>query len=1124
LAVKTVATAVSSFGVSAKAKLTSVAISGAPEDQLRAPLESLLHDLAEITGLPPKTVSLIGETTLAHLKTRPDYAVTVSNALIGFIEVKAPGKGADPRKFADPHDRDQWDKLKSLPNLLYTDGNAFSLWRDGELVGKIVHLEGDVETSGAKLTAPATLTPIIEDFLQWKPIAPKTAKKLAEVCARLCRLLRDEVVEQMAFGNPGLTALAQDWRKLLFPQADDAQFADGYAQAVTFGLLVARSRDISLAGGIDHAAQELRKSNSLIATALRLLTDDVTNQEALKTSLGTLRRVLDGVNWHTISKDKPEAWLYFYEDFLEVYDNKLRKRTGSYYTPPEVVSAMVNLVDEALRGPLFERPSGLAAGDVIVADPAVGTGTFLLGVLRRIASTVTEDQGAGAVRGAIEAAAKRVIGFELQFGPFAVAQLRIIAEMQALMATPTMPTPAIPDLRLFITDTLGNPFIEEETLGQVYEPIAKSRRDANAIKKTQPITVVIGNPPYKEKAEGRGGWIEAGSGKSLVAALDRWRPPSEWGVGAHGKHLKNLYVYFWRWATWKVFGSGNYAATGFPDKDEEGIVCFITVAGFLNGPGFEKMRDDLRRTCSEIWVVDCSPEGHQPEVATRIFQGVQQPVCIVLAARKLGKDTEQAAPVRFHVLPKGKREEKFLALEKLSLDHSGWVDCPSGWRDAFLPAATGVWATFPKLTALFIYDGSGVMPGRTWIIAPDADSLRTRWLDLVSENDPDRKELLFHPHLRKGKRGDKHAGKALKESLVGHEERLGPVISDKGTAIDPVRYGFRSFDRQWIIPDARLINQPNPTLWRAHSPRQVYLTAPEDRSPTSGPALTFTNLIPDLHHYNGRGGRVNPLWHDRAGAKPNVKPALLIYLAKIYGQAVKAEDVIAYLAAVMAHPAFTARFQPDLVQPGLRVPVTADAKLFDEAVALGNEVIWLHCYGERFAAPTANRPKQAPRLPKELAPFIPINGAIPSAPEPLPETIEYDPTKKRLKIGNGFVENVTPEMWAYEVSAKQVLWQWFSNRRRDRTKPLIGDKRPASPLDAIQPKGWLPEYTTDLLDLLHVLGRLIMLEPAQADLLNRICAGPLRSAEELAAAGAFATPEAAPTTAKRKARAKSGPA
>jgi hypothetical protein len=850
LAVKTVASAVSSFGASAKAKLGNVAITGAPEDQLRGPLEVLLHDLAEIGGLPPKAINLVGETTLAHLKTRPDYAVTVSNALVGFIEVKAPAKGADPRKFTDPHDKDQWDKLKSLPNLLYTDGNAFSLWRDGELIGKIVHLEGDVETSGAKLAAPATLAPVIDDFLQWAPIPPKTAKKLAEVCARLCRLLRDEVVEQMALGNAGLTALAQDWRKLLFPQADDAQFADGYAQAVTFGLLVARSRDISLSGGIEHAAHELRKSNSLIATALRLLTDDVTNQEALKTSLATLTRVLEEVNWHTISKDKPEAWLYFYEDFLEVYDNKLRKRTGSYYTPPEVVSAMVNLVDEALRGPLFERPAGFAATDVIVADPAVGTGTFLLGVLRRIALTVSDDQGAGAVRGAIEAAAKRVIGFELQFGPFAVAQLRIIAEMQALMATPKALAPAIPDLRLFITDTLGNPFIEEETLGQVYEPIAKSRRDANTIKKTQPITVVIGNPPYKEKAEGRGGWIEAGTGGKLVAPLDRWRPPPKWGVGPHVKHLKNLYVYFWRWATWKVFGSGHYAATGFPDKDEEGIVCFITVAGFLNGPGFEKMRDDLRRTCSEIWVVDCSPEGHQPEVATRIFQGVQQPVCIVLAARKLAKEPEVPARVRFHALPKGRREEKFAALGSLSLENQNWVSCSSEWRAPFLPSPTGLWAALPALNELFRYDGSGVMPGRTWIIAPDAESLSARWTRLTHEKDDVKKEILFHPH----EGGDKTLSKGLKAGLSGHEHRLESVNNDHGPLITPTRYGFRSFDRQWIIPDARLINRPNPTLWNGYSLRQVFLTAPEDRSPSFGPAITFTNLIPDLHHYNGRGG------------------------------------------------------------------------------------------------------------------------------------------------------------------------------------------------------------------------------------------------------------------------------
>ena len=197
----------------------------------------------------------------------------------------------------------------------------------------------------------------------------------------------------------------------------------------------------------------------------------------------------------------------------------------------------------------------------------------------------------------------------------------------------------------------------------------------------------------------------------------------------------------------------------------------------------------------------------------------------------------------------------------------------------------------------------------------------------------------------------------------------------------------------------------------------------------------------------------------------------------------KAEDVMAYLAAVMAHPAFTARFKADLVRPGLHVPLTADAELFAEAVALGSEVIWLHCYGERFADPAAGRPKQAPRLPKESAPLHSCRAErFRRHPSRLPDNMEYDPATRRLKIGKGYVENVTPEMWAYEVSGKQVLWHWFSYRRRDRSRPIIGDRRPPSPLDSIQPDHWLPEYTTDLLDLLNVLGRLIALEPKQADL------------------------------------------
>lgn len=1095
------AEAVSNYGASTKSKLSSPAVTGAPEDQLRNPLETFFQSLARILGYPSGAISLVGETTLAALSTRPDFAVTRSKALIGHIEVKAPGKGADPRKFSDKHDKDQWTKLRCLPNIMYTDGNSFSVWRDGELSGKIVSFDGGVETSGKALGAPPELLPLVQDFLSWDPIPPRNAKELAAVSARLCRLLRDEVEEELGRGSASLKALAHDWRDLLFPEATDKQFADGYAQAVSFGLLMAKSQGISLASGIDHAAIELRKSNSLIGAALRLLTDDAGTQKALETSLGTLVRVLDVVDWTSLSKGKSDAWLYFYEDFLAVYDNKLRKSTGSYYTPPEVVGTMVRLVDETLRTPsLFGKTMGLADPNVRIADPAVGTGTYLLGVLRQIANTVEEDMGPGAVPGAIDAAIQRLIGFEIQFGPFAVAQLRLMAEILDLTGRAKAKSTTFPEPRLYITDTLGDPF-HETHFPAMLAPIGQSHRDANEIKRKEEITVVIGNPPYKEKAKGRGGWIEEGT-KGREAPLARWFPPAKWGVSTHAKHLRNLYVYFWRWATWKVFGSGYADSTGEAEEERAGIVCFITVAGFLNGPGFQKMRADLRRECSKIWAIYCSPEGHQPEVPTRIFQGVQQPICIVLAARPKGKDGTKPAELLYRSLALGRREDKFTELAKISLGGTGWDKGFDGWRDPFLPKSAGAWASFPVLADLFIYNGSGVMPGRTWVIAPDRASLATRWNMLISEKDAVRRETLFHPHQN----GDRTPTKTSKTGLAGHDFRSMSVANDAGSVLEPCRYPFRSFDRQWIIPDNRLINRPNPSLWSSHGDNQVYLTALHQTSPKSGPAATFAANVPDLDHYHGRGGRVFMLWYDRASSTPNIKPGLLKYLATTLGMEISASDFMAYVAALLAHPDFTVRFAEELRQPGLRVPITKDPKLFAKAVELGTQVIWLHCYGERLADPAKGRPAGVPRLPPAERPIIPSGGAIPGAPEPLPDVIEYDASEKRLHVGKGYIDNVPKAVWEYEVSGKNILRQWFSYRRRNRSRPLIGDKRPPSPLDSVQPDHWLPEYTTDLIDLLNVLALVVKLEPKQKDQLDRVLAGPLLDRDTLDAAGALEAP------------------
>jgi hypothetical protein len=256
--------------------------------------------------------------------------------------------------------------------------------------------------------------------------------------------------------------------------------------------------------------------------------------------------------------------------------------------------------------------------------------------------------------------------------------------------------------------------------------------------------------------------------------------------------------------------------------------------------------------------------------------------------------------------------------------------------------------------------------------------------------------------------------------------------------------------------------------------------------------------MPDLHHYHGRGGRVIPLWADAGATIPNIRPALLEELSLLYGEEIGAEDAVAYIAAVAAHPGYTERFAADLRQPGLRIPITADADLFKEAAALGREAIWLHTFGERFADPAAGRPASPPRA--ENGPTVPKGGAVPTDPEKFPDAMTYSAGERRLHVGQGFIDNVAPEVWAYQVSGMDVLKQWFSYRRKDRSRPLIGDKRAPSPLSDIQPDHWLPEYTSELLNVLHVLTRLVALEPAQAAVLQRIVAGPTVGVAQLGAA------------------------
>jgi hypothetical protein len=874
--------------------------------------------------------------------------------------------------------------------------------------------------------------------------------------------------------------LRDDWRRLLFPGLRDDAFADAYAQTVTFALLLARVEGIDLDGAsVGQIATLLGKKHSVMGRALATLVE-----ESIETSsvvVDTLLRVIGAVDWTRFDDD---AYVYLYERFLANYDPELRRQSGSYYTPRPIVEFMTGFTDDILRTRLGVR-RGFAHESVVVLDPAMGTGSFLAEVMKRAADTVVAEDGEGRRGPALRAMSERLIGFERQAAPYAIAEMRI---HQAFTSDHRTDVP-VREAR-FLTDALAQPGVNEfdPGLGSLYRVLEEQRHRAEEIKQDVPVMVVIANPPYRDKARNVSAWIEdrnegrlpPGKPSQNRPNLDAFRSA---GGGSHEYVLSNLYVYFWRLATWKAFDAHPLSPSG--------IVAFISPRAFLDARGFSGMREYLRRTTDEAWVIDLSPEQHQPPVPTRVFPENQQPLCIALFVRSGAGDGSLPAAIH-HTSVRGSREDKFTALGALRLDGiDAWSTCSTGWQDPMIPTGSTSWLSYPAVGDLLPWHFPGMKPNRTWVYAPERETLVARWGRLVNADEADKSALFKESR-------DAHLARVVKP-LHGYAERNYPFASETGECPPPRRVAYRSFDRQWVIPDARLHHAPSPELWRIAGRAQIFITEQHAHPITSGPALTTAALIPDMDHYMGsHGGRVLPLYQNSTRRRPNLAKGLLSALARRFGHSVSCEDLVAYIVCLTAHPGFTSYFSKDLsLGLGVRVPITADPALFASACDVGRETIWLHTYGERFADVTCGRPAEGPRatsyagMPRNLAP-------IPDTPDDMPDELAYDAGHEVLYVGSGSFSPVAPAVWAYNVNGMRVVSKWFGYRKRNPR-----GRRSASRLSEIRATRWTDAMTGELLDLLTVLDRCVRLETRQLDIMEYVLSGPTITVADLRADGVF---------------------
>ncbi len=583
------------------------------------------------------------------------------------------------------------------------------------------------------------------------------------------------------------------------------------------------------------------------------------------------------------------------------------------------------------------------------------------------------------------------------------------------------------------------------------------------------MIVCLGNPPYDrhQAADPRnksrtGGWVRWGDPDSpdepiLNAFLV---PAKKAGHGVDIKNLCNLYVYFWRWALWKVFER---------NSSSPGIVSFISASSYIDGDAFVGMREQMRRLCDEIWIIDLGGEGRGTRRSDNVF-AIQTPVCIGVMVRYGALRNDRPAQAHFARI-EGTREEKLTQLGRVkAFADLKWEQCPDGWQDPLRPVGSGMFYNWPLLTDLLPWQHSGAQFKRIWPIAPSEEVLRQRWRALMKSSD--RAALFKETRDRKVTR--------TYPALV-HGQRRGGAIAELSDGAAPPRierYAYRSFDRQFVFADSRVGDFLRAPLWHAQSDKQIYFSSLLTKVLGNGPALTVSANVPDLDHFSGRGAKdIIPLYRDGGATEPNITAGMLRVLERHFGTSVTPEDFAAYLYGILAHPYFVDRFSAELEGREIRVPITKQGDVFAAVCEVGRRLLWLHTFCERFL-PDARRSRQIPRggarCPRPVS----------TEPKSYPGQFSYDPRAKSLIVGDGVFAPVEPEVWEFEVSGLRVLHSWLGYRMRKRHGRL------SSPLDEIHPKQWTADLTTELLHLLWILEATLSGYPDQKRLFRAVIQGP----------------------------------
>ncbi|WP_411894271.1 type ISP restriction/modification enzyme [Winogradskyella sp. A2] len=882
----------------------------------------------------------------------PDYSLTKKGVPIGYIEAKDIGVDLKSKTL-----KEQFDRYKSgLSNLIITDYLEFQFYNDAELRTQlsIAQVEdGEIKPLTENFK---TFTELVNDFATTISQSIKSPTRLAQMMAGKARLMAD-VIERSLNNDDELNQRSNiksqmlSFQQMLIHDIDNKAFSDIYAQTIAYGMFAARYHDPTLEDfSRTEAAQLIPKSNPF----LRKLFQDIAGydlDDRLVWIVDELVSIFLASDVAEIMKNfgkstkQEDPVVHFYETFLGEYSPALRKARGVWYTPEPVVNFIVRSVDEILKTE-FGLSQGLADTSktkikvkvpthdgryksgvrdyekevhrVQILDPATGTGTFLAEVVKQIYKKFKGQQGiwSNYVKKDL---IPRLNGFELLMASYAMAHLK----MDMLLTETGVELSEDQRLKIYLTNSLEEAHPDTGTLFSSW--LSDEADQANAIKRDTPVMVVLGNPPYSVSSSNKSDWI-----KGLL--MDYKRNLNERNINP----LSDDYIKFIR------FGQH------FIDRNNTGILAYISNNSFIDGIIHRQMRNSLMRSFDKIYVLDLHGSSKKHEIVPdggrdqNVFD-IQQGVSINIMLKN--DNTTDGCEI-YHADVYGLRDYKYKILSENSVKTIKWNKLENNEPNYFfIPKNYEVREKYNEgfsTNDLFVHGSSGIKTER------DSLTIHYNEKELFSITDELKSKETEQFRIDNKERKD---GRDWKLALAKKDlERNRPELLNIHYRPFDFRYtfytgntkGFLAYPRNEITPN--FIDKENLGLihLRLNYESEKYVVLLTDKMTEKGSLVCGNYFISPLYIYPETGPR-NPNFEQKTVTDIEESLGLEFTNEKQNtSHTFSPIDILDYIYAILHSPNYRETYKEFLKIDFPRVPLPADHVEFWKLVKLGGELRQVH--------------------------------------------------------------------------------------------------------------------------------------------------------------------------------------